>query len=104
MQFVTILEQVGREGMAIGGTPMKKPYFSPGFILFPSSAAFRLPIGVAPHVHKWGVAAIVLHNTALSTAIFSLQPGSRAYMGSAQLQQARRELYKNLTVLKLRGN
>ena len=75
MLFVTILEQVGREGMAIGGTPMKKPYFSPGFILFPSSAAFRLPIGVAPQLHKWGVAAIVLYNTALSTAIFSLQPG-----------------------------
>ena len=38
-----------------------------------------LLIGVALHVDKWRVAAIVFQNTASSTAIFSMQPASRVY-------------------------
>ena len=38
-----------------------------------------LLIGVALHVDKWRVAAIVFQNTASSTAIFSMQPAGRVY-------------------------
>ena len=59
------LEWVGREG--IEGLLKRNPTFLLDWYSFQVLWHLRFPIRVAPHVHKWGVATIVLQNTASST-------------------------------------